>query len=59
MEVEYAIPDDLVYLDDDMDENRYIGLHLMIRSVEPEEGQGNEDEEGVSHLEKGRITGRG
>lgn len=59
MEVEYAIPDDLVYLDDDMDENRYIGLYLMIQSVEPEEGQGNEDEEGVSHLEKGRITGRG
>lgn len=59
MEVEYAIPDDLVYLDDDMDENHCIGLHPMILSVEPEEGEGNEDEEGVSHLEKGRITGRG
>lgn len=66
MEVEHAIPefpvDGYYYLDGDMDESHYIELHLMIWSVEVEEEEGNsgdECEEGVFHLEKGRITGWG
>lgn len=55
-EVEHAIPGDLVYgyyLGGDKDESHYIELRLMIWSVEPVGGEGNE--EGVFHLEKGGM----
>lgn len=66
MEVVDAIPEYLVdgyyCLDGDMDESHYIELHLMKGNVEIEGEEGNSDDEngeGVFHLEKGGITGRG